>query len=74
MIAVLVSALLLAQTGLEAPIYERLLDYGAIGILTIIGWTLFGPYGVAAIPANDNGTTPTLETVKHLSGQRRRVM
>lgn len=37
-------------------------------------WLNIGPYGVAAIPANDNGTTPTLETVKHLSGQRRRVM
>jgi hypothetical protein len=37
-------------------------------------WSNLGSYGVAAIPANDNGTTPTLATVKHLSGQRRRVM
>lgn len=37
-------------------------------------WINLGPYGVAAVPANDNGTTPTLETVKHLSGQRRKVM
>lgn len=37
-------------------------------------WINIGPYGVAAIPANDNGTTPTLETVKLLSGSRRKVM
>jgi hypothetical protein len=37
-------------------------------------WINIGPHGVAPIPANDNGVTPTLEAVKLLSGTRRKVM